>query len=147
MFSKKIIQLSTRYCANKIIKRKYGQKDHLDNPKALLNMLLIGSSVGGAQAKILVAINEKNELLAGDIIHNEPVDYYIVKLAHDKSDIWGMEKNFIEFKNLHNIRKILFHNGKKIENIELLKLRKIFKIFNKKQLKKLSENVKKMLSK
>jgi len=83
--------------SDKIIKRKYGQKDHLDNPKALLNMLLIGSSVGGAQAKILVAINEKNELLAGDIIHNEPVDYYITKLAHDKSDIWGMEKNFIEF--------------------------------------------------
>ena len=55
--------------------------------------------------------------------------------------------NSFEFKNLHNICKILFHNGKKIENIELLKLRKIFKIFNKKQLKKLSENVKKMLSK
>ena len=83
--------------SDKIIKRKYEQKDNLNNPEALLNMLLIGSSVGGAQAKILVAINENNDLLAGDILHKEEVDYYIVKLAHDKSDIWGLEKNFVEF--------------------------------------------------
>ena len=54
--------------------------------------------------------------------------------------------NSFEFKNVHNICKILFYDGKKMENIELIKLQKIYKVFNKKQLKKLSENVKKMLS-
>jgi serine/threonine-protein kinase HipA len=81
-----------------IIKRKYDQKDYLHNPEALKNILVIGSSFGGAQAKVLVAINDKNELLAGDIIHKNEVDYYIVKLEHDPTNIWYREKNFVEFE-------------------------------------------------
>jgi serine/threonine-protein kinase HipA len=81
-----------------IIKRKYNQKDYLHNPEALKNILVIGSSFGGAQAKILVAINDKNELLAGDIIHKNEVEYFIIKLEHDQSNIWHKEKNFVEFE-------------------------------------------------
>ncbi len=88
--------------SDKIIKRKYEQKDYLHNPDALANILAIGSSVGGAQAKILVAITkeqhkENEKILAGDIIHPIPVDYYIVKLEHDPHNIWSREKNYIEF--------------------------------------------------
>ncbi|GAB5472400.1 MAG: type II toxin-antitoxin system HipA family toxin [Maribacter sp.] len=83
--------------SDKIIKRKYEQKDYLHNPEALRNILTIGSSIGGAQAKILVAITKNEHLLAGDIIHQQPVDYYIVKLEHDPQDIWNKEKNYVEF--------------------------------------------------
>lgn len=85
-----------------IIKRKYEQSDYLHSPEALKNILTIGSSVGGAQAKILVAITkelrkENEKILAGDIIHTIPVDYYILKLEHDPTDIWYKEKNYVEF--------------------------------------------------
>ena len=88
--------------SDKIIKRKYEQEDFVHNPDALRNILTIGSSVGGAQAKILVAITreqkkENEKILAGDIIHHIPVDYYIVKLEHDSQDIWNREKNYVEF--------------------------------------------------
>lgn len=88
--------------SDKIIKRKYAQEDYLHNPEALQNILTIGSSVGGAQAKILVAITrerkkENEKLLAGDIIHPIPVDYYIVKLEHDPHNVWGREKNYVEY--------------------------------------------------
>lgn len=83
--------------SDKIIKRKYEQKDYLHNPEALRNILTIGSSIGGAQAKILVAMTPDEQLLAGDIIHDQQVDYYIVKLEHDPKDIWYREKNYVEF--------------------------------------------------
>ncbi len=88
--------------SDKIIKRKYAQEDYMHNPEALKNILNIGSSVGGAQAKILVAITreskkENEKLLAGDVIHHIPVDYYVVKLEHDPKDIWYKEKNLVEY--------------------------------------------------
>lgn len=85
------------HISDKIIKRKYNQKDYLHNPDALSNILTIGSSIGGAQAKILVAMTEDEYLLAGDIVHHQPVEYYIVKLEHDPHNIWGKEKNYVEF--------------------------------------------------
>ena len=92
-----------------IIKRKYDQKDFLHNPEALKNILVIGSSFGGAQAKVLLAINSKNELLAGDVLHKEAVDYYIVKLEHDSTQTWYKEKNFIEFEYNQIAREIGIH--------------------------------------
>ena len=89
-----------------IIKRKYNQKDFLHNPEALKNILVIGSSFGGAQAKVLVAMNEQNELLAGDIIHKDEVDYYIIKLQHDSTNSWFKEKNFVEFEYNEIAREI-----------------------------------------
>ena len=83
--------------SDKIIKRKYEQKDYLHNPEALSNILTIGSSIGGAQAKILVAMTKDEHLLAGDILHKQPVDYFIVKLEHDPQNIWYKEKNYVEF--------------------------------------------------
>jgi len=83
--------------SDKIIRRKYGQEDYLHNPEALKNILTIGSSVGGAQAKILIAITKEDKLLAGDVIHSQPVDYYIVKLEHDSQNIWNKEKNYVEY--------------------------------------------------
>lgn len=100
--------------SDKIIKRKYAQEDFLHNPDALRNILTIGSSVGGAQAKILLAItkeqNKENEkILAGDIVHPIPVDYYIVKLEHDPQNIWNREKNYVEFVYNQIARDIGIH--------------------------------------
>lgn len=83
--------------SNKIIQRKYTQEDFLHDPEALRNILSIGSSVGGAQAKVLVAQTKDDKLLAGDIIHDKPVDYFIVKLENDPQNIWQREKNYVEF--------------------------------------------------
>lgn len=88
--------------SDKIIKRKYKQEDFIHHPEALKNILTLGSSVGGAQAKVVVAITRESEkkkerLLAGDVIHSIPVDYYIVKLQHDTQDTWYREKNYVEF--------------------------------------------------
>ena len=100
--------------SDKIIKRKYAQEDFLHNPDALRNILTIGSSVGGAQAKILLAITkeqkkENEKILAGDILHPIPVDYYIVKLEHDPQNIWNREKNFVEFVYNQIARDIGIH--------------------------------------
>lgn len=83
--------------SNKIIQRKYAQEDYLHNPEALSNILTLGSSVGGAQAKILIAQTKDAKFLAGDIIHDQPVDYYIVKLEHEPENIWYREKNYVEY--------------------------------------------------
>lgn len=85
--------------ADKIIKHKYKISDYLKNQKALQHILNIGASIGGAQAKVLVAVNtQTGEIKAGDVIHDQKgFDYYIVKLSHDKSTLWGKEKMLVEY--------------------------------------------------
>ncbi len=78
-----------------IIKRKYQAEGGV---QSLENILKIGASVGGAQAKILVAKKQgSEEYLAGDVIHQGDFDYYIIKLGHDMSQIWYREKNIVEY--------------------------------------------------
>ena len=51
-----------------------------DYHQSLSTLLRIGSSVGGARAKALIAINEKTqEIKAGDILQGEDFEYYIIK--------------------------------------------------------------------
>ncbi|MDR1830193.1 MAG: type II toxin-antitoxin system HipA family toxin [Candidatus Fibromonas sp.] len=51
-----------------------------DYHQSLSTLLRIGSSVGGARAKALIAINEKTqEIKAGDILQGEGFEYYIIK--------------------------------------------------------------------
>jgi len=85
--------------AEKIIQNKYAFQDFVANEQALQNILNIGSSVGGAQAKVLIAENKKTGMLkAGDILHaSSDYDYYIVKLAHNTNTPWGNEKTSVEY--------------------------------------------------
>ena len=51
-----------------------------DYSQSLSTLLRIGSSVGGARAKALIAINEKTqEIKAGDILQGEDYEYYLIK--------------------------------------------------------------------
>jgi len=51
-----------------------------DYHQSLSTLLRIGSSVGGARAKALIAINEETqEIKAGDILHEGNFEYYIIK--------------------------------------------------------------------
>lgn len=51
-----------------------------DYEQSLSTLLRIGSSVGGARAKALIAINEKTqEIKAGDILQGEDFEYYLIK--------------------------------------------------------------------
>jgi len=85
--------------SKKIIENKYEYSDFVKNQEALQHILNIGSSVGGAQAKVLVAIHKQtNELRAGDVLHQgSEYDYYIVKLAYDSDTPWGAEKTSVEY--------------------------------------------------
>lgn len=85
--------------SKKIIENKYEYADFVANQQALQHILTIGSSVGGAQAKVLVAIHrETGELRAGDVLHSDPAfDYFIVKLSYSSDTPWGTEKTSVEF--------------------------------------------------
>jgi len=51
-----------------------------DYTQSLSTLLRIGSSVGGARAKALIAINEQTqEVKAGDILQGEGYEYYLIK--------------------------------------------------------------------
>jgi serine/threonine-protein kinase HipA len=67
--------------ANDIYFRKIDEAIPLnDYTQSLSTLLRIGSSVGGARAKALIAINEKTqEVKAGDIIQGEDFEYYLIK--------------------------------------------------------------------
>ncbi|MGB1317830.1 MAG: type II toxin-antitoxin system HipA family toxin, partial [Flavobacteriales bacterium] len=85
--------------SKKIIENKYEYSDFVKNQEALQHILTIGSSVGGAQAKVLVSVHNKTgELRAGDVLHQDAgFDYYIVKLAYDSETAWGAEKTSVEY--------------------------------------------------
>ncbi|MBI1835641.1 MAG: type II toxin-antitoxin system HipA family toxin [Flavobacteriia bacterium] len=85
--------------SEKIISNKYAFSDFINNQQALQNILTIGSSVGGAQAKILVAVHPKTgEIKAGDVLHEDKeFDYFIVKLGHESESVWGKEKTSVEY--------------------------------------------------
>jgi len=67
--------------ANEIYFHKENETLPLDDyHQTLTTLLRIGSSVGGARAKALIAINEKTqEIKAGDILQGEDFEYYIIK--------------------------------------------------------------------
>jgi len=67
--------------ANKIYFKRETESVALnDYHQSLSTLLRIGSSVGGARAKALIAINEDTqEIKAGDIIHKGNFKYYLIK--------------------------------------------------------------------
>ena len=67
--------------ANKIYFHKENESISLnDYHQSLSTLLRIGTSVGGARAKALIAINEKTQKIkAGDILQNDDFEYYIIK--------------------------------------------------------------------
>jgi serine/threonine-protein kinase HipA len=67
--------------ANAVYCKKEKQSLRLnDYRKSLSTLLRISSSVGGARAKALIAINSKTkEIKAGDILHKGGYKYYLIK--------------------------------------------------------------------
>ncbi|MGQ0828212.1 MAG: type II toxin-antitoxin system HipA family toxin [Bacteroidota bacterium] len=60
---------------------KAALKTNLKNKKALLQILHIGTSAGGARAKALIAINKKNGIIrSGQLYHGSDYDYYLIKI-------------------------------------------------------------------
>ncbi|GHU69649.1 toxin HipA [Bacteroidia bacterium] len=87
--------------ANKIyFKREYESVPLNDYHQSLSTLLRIGSSVGGARAKALIAINEKTqEIKAGDILHKGNFKYYLIKFDGLKNgqEIEPNECGILEF--------------------------------------------------
>jgi serine/threonine-protein kinase HipA len=81
-----------------IIKNKYEHSDFLENPLALEQVKELGSFVGGAQPKLLIAIDKKGVIKPGDIMYdNLDIEYYIAKLSYNTETAWGNDKNKVEF--------------------------------------------------
>lgn len=54
---------------------------NLKDKKALLQILHIGTSAGGARAKALIAINKANgDIKSGQLQHNSEYEYYLIKI-------------------------------------------------------------------
>ncbi|MDR1974824.1 MAG: type II toxin-antitoxin system HipA family toxin [Bacteroidales bacterium] len=90
--------------ANKIyFKRENDSVPLNDYHQSLSTLLRIGSSVGGARAKALIAINEDTqEIKAGDILHKGNFKYYLIKFD-------GL-KNGIEIEpNEYGILEYIYH--------------------------------------
>ncbi|NQX92191.1 MAG: type II toxin-antitoxin system HipA family toxin, partial [Flavobacteriales bacterium] len=83
--------------ADLILKGKYDQSAFAHHPDALEKILTIGSSVGGAQAKILAAMDSHGGIYPGDVMYKDPMKYLIIKLEHDPLNPWSQEKNYVEF--------------------------------------------------
>ena len=101
--------------SDKIIKGNYGKEDFLKDSGTLQHLLSIGSSVGGAQAKIMLALHndaDQMEWLPGNVLHkNNSVEYYIVKLDHDPHHIWQREKHLVEFVYHQMAKEIGIHTA------------------------------------
>lgn len=83
----------------KILKEILDVKKDMKNLKlndlGLLNIFKLGTSAGGARAKVIVSENkEDNTLIPGDITSSEDYNHYLVKLNMD-SDSYNREK--VEF--------------------------------------------------
>ena len=63
------------------IREKIDLKDEVETERSLKNLLLIGSSAGGARAKCLIAYNKKTgEIRSGQVECPEGFDNYLLKL-------------------------------------------------------------------
>ena len=84
-----------------------------DYHQSLLTLLRIGSSVGGARAKALIAINEETqEIKAGDILQEGNFEYYIIKFDGLK-DGKEIEPGF------YGILEYIYHKMALDSNIEM----------------------------
>ena len=62
------------------------------NTKGLLNIFKMGSSPGGARAKLLIAEHkESGEIIPGDIVHSQDYYHYLIKLAIDEDNSYPRE--------------------------------------------------------
>lgn len=62
------------------------------NTKGLLNIFKMGSSPGGARAKLLIAEHkDTGEIIPGDIVHSKDYYHYLIKLAIDEDNSYPRE--------------------------------------------------------
>jgi len=90
-----------------------------DYHQSLSTLLRIGSSVGGARAKALIAINEKTqEIKAGDIMQEGDFKYYLIKFdgLKDGKEIEPNEYGILEYI----YHKMALNAGIEMTNCKLL---------------------------
>ncbi len=81
--------------ANEIAKGKGDlSKDEIKSLEGIVEFG--GTSIGGAQAKILLGI-QNGKFVPGDVEYDIPTDYYVLKLTTNEGDLWSPNKNKIEF--------------------------------------------------
>lgn len=84
--------------SRRVLEQKESIPGHSTYAHALRTLVQIGSSVGGAQPKVLVAEMPDGSYRAGDVLHaDKDTRYHIVKLSYDSGTPWGAEKTRIEF--------------------------------------------------
>lgn len=89
--------------AKKVLNNRKEYKANMDDNGYLKNLIDVGSSVGGARAKAVIAINEKGEIRSGQIAGLKGFKYYLIKFDGVNSDISDEEKNISPFTRLEYV--------------------------------------------
>ena len=84
--------------------KKSSQEKHLSS-QALINIFKIGTSAGGARAKILVSVHiESGQLIPGDINYSKDYNHYLIKLAMGEDS--GYPREIVEYCYYLTLRKV-----------------------------------------
>jgi serine/threonine-protein kinase HipA len=80
--------------ADQIIKKEYPAGSDI---ASLNSLLVLASTAGGAQAKVLVSIAADDRCFANGENVSERTDSYLLKLDHDTEHSWSNQKNKVEY--------------------------------------------------
>ena len=82
------------------------QQNHLSNAESVTmqSLLTVGTSAGGRQPKVIVAINQKNgEVCSGQISELEEFDYYLIKFGNSQYSSAELEMSYYELATMAGI--------------------------------------------
>lgn len=79
--------------AKEVLSRRNASSYNIKNEKDLMKLIDVGSSVGGARAKALIAMNKDGDIKSGQIAHLKGYTYYILKFD-------GLSNNLSEDNNI-----------------------------------------------
>lgn len=106
------------HLTKQILDQKEQKKLTLDEQNTINTILKVGSSAGGARAKVIVSINEeKREIIPGDLIASEGFRYWLLKLDGVTNQSLGDPEGFGKIEYAYH--KIAAASGIKMTQCKL----------------------------
>ena len=89
--------------AQQILTQRKSYRDNINENDYLKRLIDVGTSVGGARAKAVIAINKKGDIKSGQIAGLKGYKYYILKFDGINSDIYDDDNNANPFTKLEYV--------------------------------------------
>lgn len=89
--------------AQQILLQKKSYRDNINENYDLKRLIDVGTSIGGARAKAVIAINKKGDIKSGQIAGLKGYKYYILKFDGINSDIYDDDNNANPFTKLEYV--------------------------------------------